>query len=101
MYMLMYTDDVAQRYSIADARTSLPSIVDQAEAGQTIELTRRGKPVAVVVSLREFERLRGDRPQFAALYKAFLAKHSLADVGLDAGFAASARDRKPGRKVSL
>jgi len=101
MYMQMYTDDVAKRYSIADARTSLPAIVDQAEAGQFVELTRRGKAVAVVISLREFERLRGDRPEFGERYKHFLEKHSLADVGLDTDFAATVRDRHPGRKVSL
>ena len=101
MYMMMYTDDVAQRYSIADARTSLPTIVDQAEAGQAVELTRRGEAVAVVISLREFERLRGDRPRFGDVYKAFLEKYSLADVGLDADFAAAARDTRAGRRVSL
>ena len=53
LYMYMYIFDMAKRYSIAEARSNLSSIVDQAEAGQEIELTRRGKPVAVVVSLRE------------------------------------------------
>ena len=48
---------VSKRYSIAEARSNLPSIVDQAEAGHEIELTRRGKPVAVLVSLRELQRL--------------------------------------------
>jgi prevent-host-death family protein len=42
-----------KRYSIAEARSNLPSIVGQAEAGREIELTRRGKPVAVLVSLQE------------------------------------------------
>ena len=92
---------MSQRYSIADARSSLPTIVDKAEAGLKVELTRRGKPVAVVVSLREFERLRGDRPRFGDLYKNFIKKYSLKDVGLDADFAATARDRSVGRKVSL
>ena len=44
---------MAKRYSIAEARSNLPTIVDQVEAGQEIELTRRGKAVAVVLSLRE------------------------------------------------
>lgn len=92
---------MSQRYSIADARTSLPTIVDQAEAGQRVELTRRGKPVAVVVSLREFERLRGDRPRFSDAYRTFLAKYSLKEVGFDDDFAASTRDKGTGRKVSL
>lgn len=90
-----------KRYSIADARTSLPAIVDQAEAGLRVELTRRGKPVAVVVSLREFERLRSDRPRFGDVYEKFLERHSLEEVGFDPDFAASARAKGVGRKVDL
>jgi len=101
MYIMMYIHDMSRRYSIADARTSLPAIVDQAEAGQRVELTRRGKPVAVVVSLRELERLRGDRRSFADAYRGFLERYSLEDVGLDDDFAASTRDKDTGRKVSL
>jgi prevent-host-death family protein len=92
---------MSRRYSIADARTSLPAIVDQAEAGERVELTRRGKPVAVVVSLREFERLRGDRSRFGEAYKKFLDKYSLEEIGLDGGFVTAVRDRSAGRKVSL
>jgi prevent-host-death family protein len=90
-----------RRYSIADARTNLPTIVDQAEGGLDIELTRRGRSVAVVISLREFERLRGERPRFSDAYKNFLEKYSLAEVGLDEDFVASTRDRGRGREVSL
>ena len=92
---------MSKQYSISDARTSLPAVVDQAEAGQRVELTRRGKPVAVVVSLREFERLRGERPLFADAYTKFLNRYSLDEVGFGADFAASARDRHVGRKVSF
>jgi len=101
MYILMYITLMSRRYSIADARTSLRTIIDQAEAGERVELTRRGKPVAVVVSLREFERLRGDRPRFGEAYKKFLDDHSLAEIGFDDDFAATTRDGSPGRKVSL
>ena len=36
--------------SIADARNRLPALVHQAEAGEAVTITRRGKPVAVVIS---------------------------------------------------
>lgn len=90
-----------KRYSIAEARAQLPSIVDQAEAGQEIELTRRGKPVAVLVSLRQLERLRGTKAGFGEAYRRFLKEHSLQDVGLDEAEIESARDRGTGRKVRL
>lgn len=71
------------RNSIAEARSSLPRIIDEAEAGVEIELTRRGKPVAAVVALRVLERLRGDRPRFRTAYQDFLKRYSLDEVGLD------------------
>jgi prevent-host-death family protein len=92
---------MAKRYSIAEARSNLPSIVDQVEAGQEIELTRRGKPVAVVVSLRELERLRGEREPFGEAYRRFLKTHELREMRADESVFASARNRDPGRKVSL
>jgi len=93
--------DMSQRYSIAEARSHLPTIVDRAEAGYQVELTRRGKPVAVVVSLREFERLRGNRPRFSEAYGTFLEQYSLDEVGLEDRFAASVRDRSRGRETAL
>ena len=92
---------MSKRYSIAEARSSLPSIVDQAEAGQEIELTRRGKPVAVVVSLRELERLRSERAQFGDAYGKFLERFLLREIGLDEDFFDSVRGVEPGRKVEL
>jgi len=90
-----------KQYSIAEARISLPRIVDRAEAGFSIELTRRGKPVAVVISLPAFERLQGGRAKFSDRYKNFLKRHSLKKVGLEAGFAASLRAAGVGREVRL
>lgn len=101
MYIIMYIHDMAHRYSIAEARTNLPTIVDQAEAGLTVELTRRGKPVAVVVSHREFERSLTNRTRFGEAYRNFLGKHALEDIGLEPDFVPSVRDRALGRKVSL
>jgi len=92
---------MSRRYSIAEARSRLPRIVDQAEAGVEVELTRRGQPVAVLVSWREFERLRGKRLHFRDAYRKFLKSHSLPDVGVDDDFAAATRDRAAGRKVKF
>jgi prevent-host-death family protein len=92
---------MARRYSVAEARASLPTIVDQAEAGQAVELTRRGEPVAVVVSLKKWAQLQAKRATFRDAYRAFLDRHSLDEIGLDSDWAVSARERTPGRKVSL
>ena len=89
------------RYSIAEARSNLSTIVDQAEAGQEIELTRRGTTVAVVISLREYARLRGARTPFGDAYKHFLSTHALDDVGLELGVLAASRAKSAGRTVEL
>jgi prevent-host-death family protein len=92
---------MSRRYSIAEARSRLPSIVDEAESGIAVELTRRGQPVAVLVSSREFERLRGKRLHFSDAYKKFLERHSLEEIGVESDFVVSTRDKTKGRKVSL
>jgi prevent-host-death family protein len=88
---------MSPRYSIAEARSRLRNLVNQVEAGVEIELTRRGRPVAVLVSVRQFERLRGKRVHFGDAYKNFLETHSLREIGVDEDFAASVRDRATGR----
>ena len=97
----MYIIGMSKKYSIAEARSNLPTIVDQAEAGLEIELTRRGRAVAVLVSPRQLERLRGDRTRFSDAYKTFLSRHSLEDIDIESGFFESAREEGVGRKVSL
>ena len=92
---------MASRYSVAEARAHLPAIIDQAESGIHVELTRRGEPVAVLVSTHEFEVLRGKKRQFSDAYKQFVATHKLAEVGVSPQFARALRDRTPGRDVAL
>jgi prevent-host-death family protein len=42
--------------SIADAKNQFPALVHRAEAGEAVTISRRGKPVAVVVSAELYER---------------------------------------------
>jgi antitoxin Phd len=46
-----------KQFSIAEAKNRLPTIVHYVEKGPYVELTRRGKPVAVLLSIQEYERL--------------------------------------------
>ena len=103
MYKKMYIEFMpkSKRYSIAEARSNLPTIVDQAEAGLEIELTRRGTPVAAVVSLCVLERLKGERPRFTDAYKDFLKKYSLKEIAVDDDFFTASRNRDSGRKAAL
>ncbi|MBL8271225.1 type II toxin-antitoxin system Phd/YefM family antitoxin [Steroidobacter sp.] len=92
---------MAQSYAIAEARANLPTLIDEVEAGAAVELTRRGKVVAVMISVTEYQRLQGKRSSFQEAYQRFLKKHSLAEVGLEPEFARKVRDRSSGRKVDL
>ena len=92
---------MVKRYSIAEARANLPAVVDEAASGGAVELTRRGKPVAVMLSIEEAEELRGKREGFAAAYARFARQYDVREVGLDRKALARLRDRGTGRKVSL
>lgn len=44
-----------RQFSIAEAKNKLPSIIHQVENGPSVKLTRRGEPVAVLLSVHEYE----------------------------------------------
>jgi prevent-host-death family protein len=62
-----------KRYSIAEARHNFAAIVHELEAQPEIELTRRGVPVAVLLSLEAYHQLRGKPQSFWELYTAYRA----------------------------
>ena len=81
--------------SIADAKNRLPALIHQAEAGEAVTITRRGKPVAVVISFDEYERVRGAASSLMIRVDAWRKNlpdevEGLTDTELDA-----VRDRAP------
>lgn len=56
---------------LRDAKAGLAAVVDQAARGESTVVTRRGKPVAVIVGHDEWQRLTGARPGFAELLLGF------------------------------
>lgn len=89
-----------KRYSIAEARHDLAAIVHELEQEPTIELTRRGEPVAVLLSLAEYRRLLTRQGDFWDAYTAFRAEQAPENADL-AALLHTARDRSPGREVDL
>lgn len=53
-----------QSYSIAQARDKFAAIVHEVEHSSSIEVTRRGKPIAVIISVEEYERLHNGKQDF-------------------------------------
>ena len=74
---------LTEQHSIADARRNLPSLVRDAENGETVEISRKGKPGAVLVSHREFERLSSGRRDFGDAYGEFANAVGLSELALD------------------
>lgn len=92
---------MVQSHAIAEARANLPTLLDEVEAGGVVEITRRGKGVAIMISVTEYQRLSSKRSSFQEAYQQFLKKHSLAKIGLEPHFARKLRDRSSGRKIDL
>jgi prevent-host-death family protein len=92
---------MVRRYSVTDARAQLSSILDEVESGSSVELTRHGRPVAVMISVDTYDRLRTKRSRFKDAYDQFLKVHRLKEVGVDKSLARRVRDRSSGRKVEL
>ncbi len=97
----MYILRMAKTYTIANARAKLADIVDAVEAGSDVELTRRGKKVAIVMSAARYARLRSERLAFMTAFETFRAAHDLADAGLERSWARGLRQRDVGRPVKL
>lgn len=47
---------MAKQFTISDAKNRLPSLVHAIEQGPEIQLTRHGKPVAVLISMTQYKR---------------------------------------------
>lgn len=93
---------MTDQYSIANARRHLPTLVREAENGKSVELTRRGEPVAVLIGCREFERLTSGRRKFGDAWRSFADSVELGELALDPDeLFRDVRDPATGRDVSL
>ena len=88
------------QYSIAKARDRLPALVHQVEQGPAVELTRRGRPVAVLLSITEYRNLRRDRPSFLEAVQQFRQETDLEGLATEDPWS-DVRDRSPGRDPAL
>jgi prevent-host-death family protein len=85
--------------SIAQAKDHLTRLVRQAEQGEPVRITRRGKPVAVLVSAAEYQRWHAgqERRDFWDLITAMRAAPSFAPVDWSLEEVNAWRDRRPAR----
>jgi prevent-host-death family protein len=66
---------------ISEVRKNFGRIVREAENGVTVEVTRWGKPIAVLLGIDASERMAPRRStRFWEAYERFLQKHDLSDL---------------------
>ncbi len=87
------------QYSIAEAKNKLPSIIHSVEKGPLVKLTRRGRPVAVLLSIQEYERLSQKKKGFWLALKSFRKLAEGEDIEISNTDFKGLRDYSPGREV--
>jgi prevent-host-death family protein len=89
---------MVKKFSIAEARDNFTSVVHEAEKGTQVELTRRGKLVAVLIGAEDFERLSKGAPSFWEAYEKFRREFNLGELGINPDeIFGDIRDPSPGR----
>ena len=88
-------------YSVVEARQNLPRLIRDAERGRAVQITRRGEPVAVLLSASAYGTLAGEGPSFVAAVRSLRERHEVESLGIGEPEFQGLRDEAPGRVVSL
>jgi len=88
------------RYSVAQARNRFAEIVHSLESQQRVEVTRRGRTVAVMISIEAYEQMQAAQADFWDSYQAFRAAHDLTGLDIGPQTFEGVRDRSSGREAA-
>lgn len=90
-----------KRVSVAEAKDRLPALIHEAEESHApVEITRRGKVVAVLVSSAAYERRKKAKTSVVDEIRSIFEKHGVSQGFTDEEIA-SLRARGPGRSFSF
>jgi antitoxin Phd len=81
-----------KKWQLQEAKARLSELVESVQRDGPQEITRRGEPSAVLVSHKDYERLRSRKPRFVE----FMKSSPLAGLELELS-----RDKSPAREVDL
>jgi len=90
-----------KRYSIAEARDKFTALIRRVEQDTAVELTRRGKPVAMIVSIQHYQQLQAEKTGFWQAFEEFKARFDLEELDIQPEIFSDLRDKSPGREVVL
>lgn len=81
-----------RQWQLQDAKAKFSEVVKLASQEGPQEITMRGQPTAILMSLEDFEKIKGSKPSLVS----FLRSSPLAGVDLDV-----TRDKSPVREIDL
>jgi len=90
-----------KRYSIAEARDHFTALIHKVEQDAAVELTRRGKPVAVIMSVQQYQQLQAEKMGFWGAFDSFRVKYDLQQLDIQPEIFTELRVKREGREVVL
>ena len=90
-----------EQVSISEAKNSLPALVHIIEHGPAVQLTRHGKPVAVLVSISQYKRLVCSPKNFWAALNVFRESIDTNTLLTSDDHLFDNRVKSPGRSVNF
>lgn len=90
-----------KQFSISVAKNKLPAIIHSVEDGTAVQLTRHGKPVAVLVSFVQYQGLVNQKKDFWAALTYFKERTKKEEPFLDDLAFNGLRDETQGRDVDF
>jgi prevent-host-death family protein len=91
----------ATKVSVAEARQHFARLIKRAQQGKTIQITRRGEPVAVLLSASEYSAITGERSSFIDAMSQVRERLGVADLEIGDAEFEGLREESPGREISL
>jgi len=85
-------------YSIAQTRDKFTSIVHDVENQTSVEITRWGKPIAMLISIGEYYRLKAGKQNFWEACTQFRNSTDWSELDIGPDIFADVRDRSTGRE---
>jgi len=90
-----------EQYTIVDAKNKLPSIIHSVETGQAVKLTRHGRAVAVLLSIKDYQRLSRKREGYWNALNSFRKQMKKEGVSIAEEDFDNIRDNFSGREVDF
>ena len=91
----------ATKVSVAEARQHFARLIKRAQQGKTIEITRRGEPVAVLLSASAYSAITGEHSSFIDAMSQVRERLGVDELEIGDAEFEGLRGESPGREISL